>query len=256
MHTLFGLLAKPNLLKQLWDNGVIATGIWETVYMTVLSTAIAYLIGLPLGIILSVTDKEGVKPVVWLNKILGFIVNVFRSIPFIILMVAMLPVAKFVVGTSIGNEAMIVMLVIAAAPYIARMVESSVKEIDKGVVEAAKSMGANTMQIVWKVLLPEAKPSLIVGAVISTVTVLGYSAMAGTIGGGGLGMIAITYGYQRFQDAIIWVCVVLMVVIVQVVQELGMLLAKKVDRRIQGKAKKTKETPLEEINEEKGETIL
>jgi D-methionine transport system permease protein len=156
-------------------------------------------------------------------------------------MIAFLPVAKAIVGTSIGNEAMIVMLVVAATPYVARMVESSVKEIDKGVIEAAKSMGANTFEIVWKVLLPEAKPSLIVGAVISTVTILGYSAMAGTIGGGGLGQIAITYGHQRFQDEVIWVCVILMVVLVQIIQELGMFLAKKVDKRLSGKGKKVKE---------------
>ena len=229
------------LLKKLWADNVIQLGIWETIYMTGVSTLVAYLIGLPLGIILSVTDKEGIKPIVWLNKTLSVIVNIFRSIPFIILMVAMLPVAKAIVGTSLGNDAMIVMLVIAAAPYIARMVESSIKEIDKGVIEAAKSMGANTMQIVCKVMLPEAKPSLIVGAVISTVTVLGYSAMAGTIGGTGLGQIAITYGYQRYKDDIIWVCVILMVIIVQVIQELGMYIAKTVDKRLGKNAKKTKE---------------
>ena len=220
------------LLKQLINDGTILSGVWETVYMTVLSTAIAYLLGLPLGILLNITDKNGLKPIVWLNKILGFTVNVLRSIPFIILMVAMLPVAKLVVGTSLGNKAMIVMLVIAAAPYIARMVESSLKEIDGGVIEAAKSMGASDFQIITKVFLPEAKPSLIVGAVISTVTVLGYSAMAATIGGTGLGQIAVVYGYQRFKQDIIWVSVVLIVVIVQIIQEFGMLVARKTDRRI------------------------
>ena len=220
------------LLKQLINDGTILSGVWETVYMTVLSTAIAYLLGLPLGILLNITDKNGLKPIVWLNKILGFTVNVLRSIPFIILMVAMLPVAKLVVGTSLGNKAMIVMLVIAAAPYIARMVESSLKEIDGGVIEAAKSMGASDFQIITKVFLPEAKPSLIVGAVISTVTVLGYSAMAATIGGTGLGQIAVIYGYQRFKQDIIWVSVVLIVVIVQIIQEFGMLVARKTDRRI------------------------
>ena len=231
-----------DLLKQLLETGVITTGIWETLYMTLFSTFIAYLIGLPLGIILCITAKDGVKPVVWLNKVLSVFVNIFRSIPFIILMVAMLPVAKFLVGTSLGNDAMVVMLVIAAAPYIARMVESSVKELDKGVIEAARSMGANTFEIVWKVMLPEAKPSLIVGAVISTVTVLGYSAMAGTIGGTGLGQIAITYGYQRFKDDVVWICVILMVIIVQVIQELGMFVARKLDKRLGGKAKKKTDT--------------
>jgi len=219
------------LFKQLWENGVITLGIWETVYMTLFSTLVAYLIGMPIGILLTVTDKDGIRPIGWLNKSVGFIVNFLRSIPFIILMVAMLPLAKFFVGTSIGNEAMIVMLIVAAAPYIARIVESSAKEVDKGVLEAAKAMGANNFQIIFKVILPEAKPALIVGAVISTVTVLGYSAMAGTIGGTGLGQIAITYGYQRYKDDIVWICVLLMVVIVQIIQEFGMWLARRLDKR-------------------------
>ncbi len=219
------------LLKQLFANGTIWLGVFETLYMTEISTAIAYVIGLPLGIVLFITDKNGIKQNLILNKILGIIVNIFRSMPFIILMVAMLPVAKFLIGTSLGNGAMIVMLVIAAAPYVARMVESSLKEVDTGVIEAARSMGAGTFKIVVKVLLPEAKPSLLVGAVISTVTIIGYSAMAGTIGGTGLGMIAITYGYQRFNNDVIWVCVILIVAIVQTIQEIGMKLAKRADKR-------------------------
>lgn len=220
------------MMHKLWDNGVLQMGIWETIYMTLLSTAIAYIIGLPLGVLLTVTDKNGLHPIRWLNSVLGFVVNIFRSIPFIIFMVAMLPVAKLVVGSSLGNGAMVVMLVLAAAPYIARMAESSLKEVSAGVIEAAQAMGTPNFMIVTKVLLPEAKPALIVGAVISTVTVLSYSAMAGTIGGGGLGQIAITYGHQRFNDDIIWVCVVLIVIIVQIIQELGMWLARKTDRRI------------------------
>lgn len=219
------------LLKQLFANGTIWLGVFETLYMTAISTAIAYVIGLPLGIVLFITDKNGIKQNLILNKILGIIVNIFRSMPFIILMVAMLPVAKFFIGTSLGNGAMIVMLVIAAAPYVARMVESSLKEVDTGVIEAARSMGAGTFKIVVKVLLPEAKPSLLVGSVISTVTIIGYSAMAGTIGGTGLGMIAITYGYQRFNNDVIWVCVILIVAIVQTIQEIGMKLAKRADKR-------------------------
>lgn len=219
------------LLKQLFANGTIWLGVFETLYMTAISTVIAYVIGLPLGIVLFITDKNGIKQNLILNKILGIIVNIFRSMPFIILMVAMLPVAKFLIGTSLGNGAMIVMLVIAAAPYVARMVESSLKEVDTGVIEAARSMGAGTFKIVVKVLLPEAKPSLLVGAVISTVTIIGYSAMAGTIGGTGLGMIAITYGYQRFNNDVIWVCVILIVAIVQTIQEIGMKLAKRADKR-------------------------
>lgn len=220
------------MFQKLWANGLIQLGVWETVYMTLLSAAISYLLGLPLGVLLTVTDKEGIHPIPWLNKILSVVVNIFRSIPFIILMVAMLPVAKFVVGTSLGNKAMIVMLILAAAPYVARMVESSLKEVPAGIIEAAQAMGTPDFQLVTKVLVPEAKPSLIIGAVISTVTILGYSAMAGTIGGTGLGQIAITYGYQRYNDDIIWVCVVLTVLIVQVIQEVGMFIAHKTDRRI------------------------
>ncbi len=230
------------ILQQLFSEGTIALAVWETIYMTILSTLIAYVIGLPIGVILYITDKGGIRQNIIVNKIVGVVVNIFRSIPFIILMVAFLPVAKVIVGTSIGNRAMVVMLIIAAAPYVARMTESSLKEVNAGVIEAARSMGASTMQIIWKVLLPEAKPSLIVGAVISTVTVLGYSAMAATIGGGGLGKIAIIYGYQRFKNDVIWVAVVLTVVIVQIIQELGMLIAKRVDKRLPQKPKRKKAT--------------
>ena len=221
-----------DLLTQLWDKGIIQLGVWETIYMTFISAFFAYLVGLPLGVLLCVTDKEGINPIGWLNKLLGILVNVFRSIPFVILMIAMLPAAKLIVGTSLGNKAMIVTLIIAAIPYVARMAESSIKEVDSGVIEAAQAMGTSSFKIICKVLIPEAKPSLIVGAVISLVTILGYSAMAGTIGGGGLGMIAITYGYQRFNNNIIWLCVLLTVIIVQVIQELGMLIARKTDKRI------------------------
>jgi len=219
------------MFYQLWDKGLIQIGIWETIYMTGISTAIAYLLGLPLGVILCVTDKSGIRPMGWLNKILGFVVNFFRSIPFIILMVAMLPVAKLIVGTSLGNKAMIVMLIIAAAPYVARLVESSVKEVSSGVIEAAQAMGATNFQIIWKVLLPEAKPSLILNGIISMVTILGYSAMASTIGGTGLGQIAIIYGHQRSNDDITWICVLLTVVIVQIIQEAGGFIVRKTDKR-------------------------
>ena len=220
-----------DLLKQLVESGILFRAIWETIYMTLLSTLIAYLIGLPLGVILSVTAPSGVRPIPWLNRLLGVIVNIFRSIPFIVLMVAMLPVAKLVVGTSLGNAAMVVMLVIAAAPYIARMVESSIKEVNPGVIEAAQAMGTSQFRLITRVLLPEARPSLVVGAVISTVTVLGYSAMAATIGGGGLGAIAITWGYQRSKEDITWVCVILIVIVVQVMQEVGMRIARRIDKR-------------------------
>lgn len=220
------------MFYKLLDSGVLQLAIWETVYMTLLSTLVAYVIGLPVGILLSVTDKDGICPVVWLNKTLGFVVNILRSIPFIILMVALLPAAKMFVGTSMGNNAMIFTLVIAAAPYIARMVESSIKEVDKGVIEAAQAMGTSSFGIIVKVLVPEARPSLIIGAVISTVTILGYSAMAGTIAAGGLGAVAIIYGYQRQKYDIIWVCMILIVLIVEIIQELGMRLAMKTDKRI------------------------
>ena len=218
------------MFYKLWNNGLIQLGIWETVYMTLISSAFAYLIGLPLGVILNVTDKKGIAPHPKLNSVLGFVVNFFRSIPFIILMVAMLPVAKFLVGTMIGNKA--VMLIVAAAPYVARMVESSLNEVNVGVIEAAQSMGASNFEIICKVLVPEAKPALITGAAISVVTILGYSAMAATIGGTGLGQIAIIYGHQRSNDDITWICVFLIWIIVQVIQELGRYIAVKTDKRI------------------------
>ena len=220
------------MFYKLWINGLIQLGIWETVYMTLISSAFAYLIGLPLGVILNVTDKKGIAPHPKLNSVLGFVVNFFRSIPFIILMVAMLPVAKFLVGTMIGNKAVIVMLIVAAAPYVARMVESSLNEVNVGVIEAAQSMGASNLEIICKVLVPEAKPALITGAAISVVTILGYSAMAATIGGTGLGQIAIIYGHQRSNDDITWICVFLIWIIVQVIQELGRYIAVKTDKRI------------------------
>ena len=220
------------MFYKLWDNGLIQLGVWETIYMTLIASAIAYAIGLPLGVVLTVTDDSGIHPVRWLNRALGLVVNFFRSIPFLILMVAMLPVAKLIVGKSLGNSAMIVMLVIAAAPYVARMVESSVKEVGAGVIEAAQSMGAGNFQIIWKVLLPEAKPSLLVGAAISITTILGYSAMAGIVGAGGLGAIAINYGYYRKQSDIMYVMVILMAIIVLVFQELGMRISKHTDRRL------------------------
>mgnify|MGYP000766975646 CR=1 FL=1 len=216
---------------KLWDNNIIQLGIWQTVYMTALTTIFAYLIGLPLGVILWATDKDGLHPNKGVNTVLGFIVNFFRSIPAVILMVAMIPAAKLLLGTSTGNGAVIVTLIIAAAPYVARMVESAAKEVDAGVIEAALSMGASTLRIIWKVIIPEAKPALITGAVISTVTILGYSAMAGTIGGGGLGQIAITYGYQKYDDQIVWLCVALTIIIVQILQEFGMHIARRTDRR-------------------------
>ena len=211
---------------------LVGQGFIETIYMTVISTALAYIIGLPLGLVLVVTDKDGIHPIPWLNSLLGMIINFFRSIPFLILLIALMPFTKMVVGTVIGSKAAIVGLWIAAAPFIARMVESSLKEVEIGVVEAAQSMGASPFQIITKVLLPEAKPSLLVGAAISITTILGYSAMAGIVGAGGLGAIAINYGYYRKQSDIMYVMVILMAIIVLVFQELGMRISKHTDRRL------------------------
>ena len=206
---------------------LVGQGFIETIYMTVISTALAYIIGLPLGLVLVVTDKDGIHPIPWLNSLLGMIINFFR-----ILLIALMPFTKMVVGTVIGSKAAIVGLWIAAAPFIARMVESSLKEVEIGVVEAAQSMGASPFQIMTKVLLPEAKPSLLVGAAISITTILGYSAMAGIVGAGGLGAIAINYGYYRKQSDIMYVMVILMAIIVLVFQELGMRISKHTDRRL------------------------
>ena len=211
---------------------MLVKGIWETIYMVFLSSALSYVIGIPLGIALVVTDKEGISPVPLFNKVLGLIINLMRSVPFIILLIMVLPITKFIVGKTIGSNATVVPLIIAAAPYIGRMVESSLKEVDAGVIEAAKSMGASTWQIIVKVLLPEAKPSLLVGAAISVTTILGYSAMAGFTGGGGLGDIAIRYGYHRYQTDMMMVTVVLLVIIVQLIQEVAMRMSRKSDKRI------------------------
>ena len=211
---------------------LVGQGFIETIYMTVISTVLAYIIGLPLGLVLVVTDKDGIHPIPWLNSLLGMIINFLRSIPFLILLIALMPFTKMVVGTVIGSKAAIVGLWIAAAPFIARMVESSLKEVEIGVVEAAQSMGASPFQIMTKVLLPEAKPSLLVGAAISITTILGYSAMAGIVGAGGLGAIAINYGYYRKQSDIMYVMVILMAIIVLVFQELGMRISKHTDRRL------------------------
>ena len=211
---------------------VWAQSLWETLYMVILSTAISYLIGLPLGLTLVVTDKNGIRPMPVLNTVLGIVTNILRSIPFLILAVMITPVTRAIVGKAIGTTAMVVPLTFAAAPYVARMVESSIKEVGHGVIEAAQAMGTPNFKIITRVLIPEAKPSLIIGAVISTVTILGYSAMAATIGGTGLGQIAIIYGHQRSNYDIVWLCVILTVVIVQIIQEVGTFIAHKTDKRI------------------------
>ncbi len=211
---------------------MIGFGLLETLYMTLVSTALAYVIGLPLGVALVVSDGSQNSFVRGINTVLGIVVNLLRSIPFLILLVTVIPVTRFIVGTSIGSTATIVPLVIASAPFVARLVESSLKEVDKGVIEAAQCMGASMTQIIYKVMLPEAKPSLIVGSAIAVTTILSYSALAGFVGGGGLGDIAVRYGYYRYQEDIMLITVALLVIIVQILQEIGMRLAKISDKRI------------------------
>ena len=203
----------------------------NTLYMAGFSTLFGYVLGLPWGIVLAVTDAEGIRPNKVVYRVLDIITNIMRSIPFLILLILIIPLTRLIVGKSYGSTATIVPLVVSAAPFIARMVESSLKEVDHGVIEAAQAMGADTMTIITKVLLVEARISLIVGVTISFATILGYSAMAGTVGGGGLGDVAIQYGYYRYQFDIMIVTVILLVAIVQVFQFAGMRLASRLDRR-------------------------
>lgn len=207
-------------------------GTLESLYMIIVSTVCSYIAGIPLGVLLFVTDRNGICRCRPVNLILGILVNLTRSIPFIILLIAILPFTRALIGTTIGTNATIVPLVVAAIPFIARMVESSLKEVDPGVIEAAQAMGSSPMQIIMKVLLPEACPSLIVGCTIAFATLLGYSAMAGFTGGGGLGAIAINYGYYRYKGDIMWATVLVLVVMVQAFQELGMFIVNKTDKRI------------------------
>ena len=210
---------------------MLIQGIGETLYMTLASTLFGYLFGLPMGILLTISDKEGIKPNWVLYKVLDVIANVVRSVPFLILLIVLIPFTRMIVGKSYGSTATIVPLVAAAVPYIARMVESSLREVDAGVIEAARSMGASTFTIVTKVLLVEARTSLIVGVTITLGTILGYSAMAGTVGGGGLGDIAIRYGYHRYEADIMAVTVVLLILLVQIFQTIGMKLSVHLDKR-------------------------
>jgi len=203
----------------------------RSLYMTFFATLGSYLVGMPLGILLSVTDKDGIKPVGTLNWLLGTFVNIMRAIPFIIMAVVVINITRFIAGTSLGYRAMTITLIIAAFAFVARLVENSIKEVDKGVIEAARSMGASTFQIIYKVLIPEAKPSLILGAAIASTTILGFSAMAGILGGDGLGFVAITYGLYRGQRDIMWIAVVLLILLVMIGQFIGNLIARKIDKR-------------------------
>ncbi len=206
--------------------------LWETLYVTVLGTLLAYVIGLPLGVILVVGEENGIAPLPkWLMKALNIAVNLLRSVPFLILMVVCFPLSRFVIGTSVGTTASIVPLTLAAAPFVARIVESALREMDRGIIEAAQAMGCPAWQIVTKVMLPECKPSLITGLTTATITILSYGAMAGAIGGGGLGAMALLRGHGRQERVVLYIAVLLLVLLVQVIQSIGTTLAVKVDRR-------------------------
>jgi D-methionine transport system permease protein len=211
---------------------ILFEGLLETLYITLFSTALAYALGLPMGIVLVITKRGYICPAPWVNAILGGVVNIIRSIPFLILLIAVIPFTRLIIGTSIGTTATVVPLVIGAAPYIARMVESSLLEVDRGIIEAAQSVGASPAQIVFRVLLPEAFPSLLLGAAISSTTILGYSAMAGIVGGGGLGDLAIRYGHYRYETDIMLMTIVLLVLIVQAIQGIGNFSFRKTNKKI------------------------
>ena len=211
----------------------IPLAVWETFYVTILSSLIAFLLGLPLGVLLVTGDKNGIRPLPgWIMSVLNFVINILRSIPFLILMILVIPVSRAIVGTSVGTVATIVPLVFAAFPFVARLVESSLRELNPNIIEAAQSMGASPIQIIMKVMIPESVPSLVSNMTIAVTTILGYSAMSGVIGGGGLGKIAIDYGYYRYQFPTMVVAVVLLVLLVQVFQTVGTKLAKKLDKRL------------------------
>ena len=214
------------LFEMLWE------GVLDTLYMTVVSTVLSYVFGMVMGVLLVICRKDGIAPRPVFYAALDMVVNLTRSFPFLILMIAVIPFTRFLVGTTIGNNATVVPLVIAAAPFVARLIEASLLEVDSGVVEAAQSMGASTWQIIIKVLLPEALPSLLNGSAVAAITILGYSAMSGAVGGGGLGKLAIMYGYNRYQTDIMFATIVLLIVIVQLFQMLGNWATKRSDKRL------------------------
>ena len=212
--------------------------IWETVYVTILSTALAIIIGLPLGVLLVAGEKNGVLPLpAPVMQVLNTVINLLRSIPFLILMILVIPLTRLIVGTVVGTPATIVPLVIAAFPFVARLAESSIREVNPNIIEMAQSMGASPVQIITKVMIPESMPSLLSNATIAITTILGYSAMSGIIGGGGLGKIAINYGYYRYKDLVMILAVILLIVLVQIFQSIGTRLAVKSDKRLKNKSK-------------------
>ncbi|MBU5435807.1 methionine ABC transporter permease [Pseudoflavonifractor sp. MSJ-37] len=227
-------------LLELSKNGLLFA-IWETLYVTVISTFFAYVIGLPLGVIAVVGEPGGVRPLPRpVMAVLNFVINILRSVPFLILMVMVIPLSRLLLGTSIGTVATIVPLIVAAFPFVARLVEASLREVDRGVIEAAESMGCSPLQIITKVILPESLPSLISGFTTAFITILSYGAMAGAIGGGGLGSMALNLGYQRQMKVILWVSVVVLVVLVQIFQSAGTRAAVRTDKRVRNKSRKKK----------------
>ena len=214
------------LIDLLWE------GTLDTIYMTLVSTFFSYVFGMIMAVILVITRADGIRPHPVIFRVLDVIVNLTRSFPFLILMIAIIPFTRWLVGTTIGNNATVVPLVVAAAPFVARLIEQSLLEVDRGVIEAAQSMGASTWQLIWKVFIPEATPSLINGSAIAATTILGYSAMSGAVGGGGLGKLAIMYGYNRYQNDIMFATVVLLIIIVQLLQSFGDWPTRRSDRRI------------------------
>ena len=217
---------------------MLLEGVWDTLYMTLASTFFSYVFGMIMGVILVICRRDGILPRPALYAALDVVVNLTRSFPFLILMIAVIPLTRLIAGTTIGNNATVVPLVIAAAPFVARLVESSLLEVDPGVVEAAQSMGASTLQIIWKVLLPECLPSLIVGFTTASITILSYGAMAGIIGGGGLGAIAINYGYYRKKNVVMYITVIVLVLLVQLLQSFGTRMAVRLDKRLNHNSRK------------------
>ena len=250
--------SNPDLIEELEIlQRTTALGVWETLYSTVLATVLAYVIGLPLGVILVTGEEGGVRPLPkTLMRALNFAVNVLRSVPFLILMMMVIPLSRLLVGTSVGTVALIVPLVIAAFPFVARVVEGSLREMDRGMIEAAQSMGCTTFQIIWKVLLPECLPSLIVGFTTASITILSYGAMAGIIGGGGLGATAINYGYYRRKEVVMYITVIVLVILVQALQSCGTRLAVLLDRRLTNRAarKNAREAGSRKVQKDKRDT--
>ena len=221
-----------DLLQKIIRQG-LAGALGETLLMTFVPTVLAFVIGLPLGVLLVTGEEGGIRPLPrWLMKALNTLINILRSVPFLILLIVVLPLSRVLVGTTVGTKAILAPLVIAAFPFVARLVETSIREVDAGVVEAAQSMGASPFQIVWKVLIPEARPALIANFMVALITFFGYGAMAGAVGGGGIGRIAVNYGYNRYKPLVMYFAVILLVILVQLFQSVGNRLVKKADKRI------------------------